>query len=244
MIKAITFDFWSTLYTNKTEDYAKRILELKHLMEQASGKTFLLENFKEALKITRATWNSVWQEEHRTLNAWEWVAVLSEQLGVTLSTAGHERARIYLEDSILDSWPIVVDGVKLAVTQLSSRYRLAIISDTALTPGRVLRQILTQDKLASYFTHFTFSDELGHSKPHPNAFLSTLEALDVAPHEAVHVGDLLRTDIAGAQQLGIRAVQYVGVNRDNSLDIEPDAVISCHSELEPLLARWNNGGSG
>ncbi len=240
MIKAITFDFWSTLYTNKTEDYAKRIVELKRLMEQASGETFALESFKEAIKTTRATWNKVWQEEHRTLNAWEWVAVLAEQLGVTLLADGHKRVETYLEDSILDSWPIVVDEAKSVLAELSSRYRLAIISDTALTPGRVLRQILRQDELASYFTHFTFSDELGHSKPHPNAFLSTLKALDVAPHEAVHVGDLLRTDIAGAQQLGMRAVQYVGVNRDASLDIEPDAVINNHAELEPLLASWNN----
>ena len=240
MIKAITFDFWSTLYANKTEDYAKRIGELKHLMEQASGETFLLKSFKEAIKTTRAIWNKVWVEEYRTLNAREWTAVLAEQLSVTLSTAGHERVKTYLEDSILDSLPTVVDGAKLALAELSSRYRLAIISDTALTPGRALRQILKQDELAFYFTHLTFSDELGHSKPHPNAFLSALEALSVAPREAVHVGDLLRTDVAGAQQVGMRAVQYVGVNRDDSLDIEPDAVINCHSELEPLLARWNN----
>jgi len=88
MIKAITFDFWSTLYTNKTEDYAKRIVELKRLMEQAGGETFLPESFKEALKTTRAIWNKVWQEEQRTLNAWEWAAVLAEQLGVTLTADG------------------------------------------------------------------------------------------------------------------------------------------------------------
>jgi len=241
MIKAITFDFWSTLYTNKKEDYTRRILELKSLMEQGSGETFPLESFKGAIKATRSTWNRVWQEEYRTLNAWEWTAVLSEQLSATLPPEAHAGVQAYLEDSILESWPTVVTEARPALADLSTRYRLAIISDTALTPGRVLRQILMQDELANYFSHLTFSDELGRSKPHPDAFLSTLEALNIEAYEAVHIGDLLRTDIAGARQVGMRAVQYIGVSRDNSLDIEPDAVINCHSELEPLLARWRNG---
>jgi FMN phosphatase YigB (HAD superfamily) len=56
---------------------------------------------------------------------------------------------------------------------------------------------------------------------------------------------LLRTDIAGAQQVGMRAVQYIGVSHDqangleNGRKIMPDAVIRSHEELEPLLRRWD-----
>ena len=40
-------------------------------------------------------------------------------------------------------------------------------------------------------------------------------ALNAKPEEGVHIGDLLRTDIIGAQGVGMRGVQYVGVNKDD-----------------------------
>jgi FMN phosphatase YigB (HAD superfamily) len=60
------------------------------------------------------------------------------------------------------------------------------------------------------------------------------------------VGDLLRTDIAGAQAVGMRGVQYIGVNHDqangleNGEKITPDAIIRSHEELEPLLRLWDD----
>jgi ribonucleotide monophosphatase NagD (HAD superfamily) len=61
------------------------------------------------------------------------------------------------------------------------------------------------------------------------------------------VGDLLRTDIAGAQGVGMKAVQYTGITTDDWLaateapakTVTPDAVISSHTQLGPLLHRWN-----
>ena len=105
------------------------------------------------------------------------------------------------------------------------------------------------NKITGYFTHFTFSDEVGRSKPHPDAFLTTLKALNAEPAEAVHVGDLLRTDVAGAQNVGMRGVQYIGLNHDEwtrQVDapaqgqVTPNAVISSHIELEALIQHWNN----
>jgi putative hydrolase of the HAD superfamily len=150
-----------------------------------------------------------------------------------------------MENSILNDVPTLVPEARQVLADLAGRYRLAIISDTGITPGRVLRQLLAGDNLTPYFTHLTFSDEVGRSKPHPSAFLTTLDALDATPAEAVHVGDLLRTDIAGAQAVGMRAVQYIGVSQDQANGLEdgrkitPDAVIRSHEELEPLLKRWN-----
>jgi FMN phosphatase YigB (HAD superfamily) len=95
----------------------------------------------------------------------------------------------------------------------------------------------------------TFSDEVGYSKPHPNSFLRTLETLQANPASAVHVGDLLRTDILGAKAVGMRGVQYIGVNHDQwsttaeflpQTPIEPDAVINHHTELPALLKKWGN----
>ena len=246
-IKAITFDFWATLYKSKTVDYAQRLLELKEEIEQGSGTAYELEQVKAAVRAARDTWRQTWLEEHRTLGADEWLDVLLQALGTALGPADVLKIQRRLENSVLYDRPTLVPEARGALTELSRRYRLAIISDTGLTPGRVLRQLLAEDEIISYFNQLTFSDEVGHSKPHPDAFLTTLRALGVTPAEAVHVGDLLRTDVAGAQGVGMRAVQYTGLSQDDWIaavdesarSVVPDAIIVSHTELKSLLQQWN-----
>ena len=170
-------------------------------------------------------------------------------LGISISPADQARIESRMENSLLLDRPDVVEEVPAVLAELSTKYRLAVISDTGITPGRVLRQILQTDGLLDYFTQLTFSDEVGYSKPHPNSFLRTLEKLQASPASAVHVGDLLRTDIVGAKSVGMRGVQYVGVNHDRwpistesapQTTIEPDAVINDHTELPALLRKWRN----
>lgn len=244
-IKAITFDFWSTLYKSKATDYTKRLIHLKEVIEQGHGSSVALDQLEAAVQLARQTWSRTWTEEHRTMTADEWLAVMLGKLSLTLEASLLAEIQLNMEHSILADAPVLAPEVATVLPDLASRYRLAIISDTGITPGRVLRQLLDRDHLTGYFTHLTFSDEIGRSKPHPSAFLTTLVALNAAPAEAVHIGDLLRTDIAGAQGVGMRAVQYIGLNHDqaNGLDdgrkIMPDAVIRNHEELEPLLRQWN-----
>ena len=247
-IKAITFDFWSTLYEAKTVDYTQRLYQLKAIVEQFSDHTFELEQFQAAVNEARETWRRTWLEEYRTLTADDWLQIALKKLGVLLAPEHFFSIKIILERSVLNDLPTPVPEVKTALADLSAQYQLAIISDTGLTPGRILRQVLENDNLAPYFTHFTFSDEVGRSKPHALAFLTTLEALGVKPNEAAHVGDLLHTDIVGAQQVGMRAVQYIGVNEDTedncpascTTTVIPDGVIKSHTELAPLLRQWNS----
>jgi putative hydrolase of the HAD superfamily len=46
----------------------------------------------------------------------------------------------------------------------------------------------------------------GRVKPHPTIFQAALAALDVAPEDAVMVGDSIEEDIEGARALGMRAI--------------------------------------
>ena len=54
------------------------------------------------------------------------------------------------------------------------------------------------------FTAVVCSEDVGAYKPAAIMFTSALTALGLAAHEVVHVGDSLRTDMAGARALGIR----------------------------------------
>ena len=58
----------------------------------------------------------------------------------------------------------------------------------------------------------------------------------IDPAEAAHIGDLRRTDIAGARAMGMTAVRYTGVFDDDSqTEPEGDLVIADHRLLPGLL---------
>lgn len=246
-ITAITFDFWSTLYQSQAVDYNQRLLELREAIEQRRGGTFDLEQLRGAVRVARQRWRQIWLEEYRTIGADAWLAIMLQALDSPLRPVDLADIRSRMENSVLIDRPTLAPSARQTLADLSPRYKLAIISDTGLTPGRALRQLLEEDQIIHYFTHLTFSDELGRSKPHPDTFLTTLAALEVNPGQAVHVGDLLRTDVAGAQAVGMRGVQYIGIAQadwiaasDASANkVVPDAVINSHAELIPLLRHWN-----
>ena len=248
-ITAVTFDFWQTLYASRPIDFNKRVRQFRNELETASGAIIDQAKFEAAIKVARDTWRHAWEAEYRTLDAGEWLSIVLQYLKIPLNRTDRITIQTDMENRVLAEKPFLTEDGRAILADLSARYRLAIISDTGITPGRVLRTILDRDELSGYFCHLTFSDEIGHSKPHPHAFLSTLDALGVEPAAAVHVGDLLRTDVAGAQNVGMRAVQYIGLNgngwpknTDASVvsTVTPDAVIDHHIQLKPLLQRWSN----
>ena len=115
----------------------------------------------------------------------------------------------------------------------------ALICDTGFTPSRVVREALRMHSLA--LDHYFFSDEVGIPKPHAPMFLAALGATGAEPAEAVHIGDLRRTDVAGARAAGMAAVRFAGVHDDGWLpedckpDVEADAVLYRWADLPELL---------
>ena len=80
-----------------------------------------------------------------------------------------------------------------------------------------------------------FSDEVGAPKPDPRCFLAAIEPLGAEPKHVLHVGDLRRTDVAGARALGMRTARIRARNDDMSALEEADHVVDSHAELARLL---------
>ncbi len=80
--------------------------------------------------------------------------------------------------------------------------RLGIVSNS---DGRV-DQALSAAGLREYFDVVIDSSVFGTEKPDPAIFRAALEALDVAPDEALYVGDLYDVDVVGARAAGMEAV--------------------------------------
>jgi 2-haloalkanoic acid dehalogenase type II len=84
--------------------------------------------------------------------------------------------------------------------------------------------------------HFRFSlsaSAHGSAKPDPAIFLAACAALDVAPEDAVYVGDDILLDVQGAQRAGLRAVwlNRTGSTRHLEHGVVPDAICRDFTEL-------------
>jgi putative hydrolase of the HAD superfamily len=115
--------------------------------------------------------------------------------------------------------------------------RLGIVCDAGFTGGALLREHLDRAGLLGRFSGWAFSDEVGHYKPSPQIFEAALGALDAEPAAALHIGDLRRTDVAGAAAVGMRTVRYSALQDDPDPGTEAEFVIDDHRELPRLVAR-------
>jgi putative hydrolase of the HAD superfamily len=94
---------------------------------------------------------------------------------------------------------------------------------------------MEQDALAQFFDAFTFSDQTGTTKPMTRQFLYTLYRLEVMPNEAVHIGDLEDSDVAGAHESGMRAVRVLG---HDAKPTKAEAAIGDIRQLPDVLRKW------
>lgn len=118
-------------------------------------------------------------------------------------------------------------------------FLLGIVSNRSWG-GELFQQDLQTLGLFEYFdpSCIAISADLGIRKPNPDIFLHALNALDVAPHEAVMVGDSLRADVAGAKKLEMFTVWKPSRHLRAALAAETldDALQADLTEEERLLA--------
>jgi putative hydrolase of the HAD superfamily len=85
--------------------------------------------------------------------------------------------------------------------------RTAIVSNTPWgSAADVWREELARHGLLERVDASVFCVEVGYRKPHRAPFERALALLDVAPADAIFVGDDCRWDIIGAQNAGLRPV--------------------------------------
>jgi HAD superfamily hydrolase (TIGR01509 family) len=138
------------------------------------------------------------------------------------------------------------EGARELLTALSAQgLRLGVISNT-LQPFWSMDEALERRGLLHLFVTRTYSSQTRVAKPHPDIFRAALGAMGVAPNRALHVGDRLAADVAGAHGVNMKAVLVEVSHRSESdSDIVPDARIRELPELLDVLpglyggTKWN-----
>ena len=238
-IRAITFDYWNTLYSGNSgvmdEVWPLRLAALREALE-AAGLQVSDEDLERARRSSFDAYMAAWQGG-KHFGAREHVRYVLAFFKATAPEEVIDRATVKVEEASLRARLQLLPGALETIPVLAkSGYRLGIISDTSLTPGRLLLTYLESDGLLEYFAAFTFSDETGFPKPDARMFERTLAILGAAPEETAHVGDTPRTDVAGAKALGLLAIRCAAAE-DHQEPPEADFVIRDHRELPELLAR-------
>lgn len=124
--------------------------------------------------------------------------------------------------------------------RLRARVRLGLCSNWSWSPAA--HAILARGGLHERLDTLAISHDVGVRKPRAELFAAALAALGVAPAEAIHVGDDLRTDVSGAAALGLRTVWITRrvadpeAARARTPGARPDWVVRDLVELEAIVA--------
>lgn len=219
MLRAITLDYWDTIYlgASEPERVSRRREALWHLVTH-HGSALSREAFDELYTASAQEAHRWWRDEHRgyhTVDRIRWLchAIRTER---PVSQEAMEAAAAVVDQTLVDVPAPLLPGAREAIARLATRYQLAVISDTGFASGRAQDALLAQDGLLSPFAATIYSMDVGHAKPRPEIFDAALRALGVAPGEALHVGDNERTDVGGALDFGMRAVRLDAVRESGA----------------------------
>lgn len=213
-IRAVTFDFWNTLmYEGPQGLVGPRLAAWAGILEEA-GLPVEQARLDAAHVRAFAGYQEAWHA-NRQYRVAEATACMLAELALDVP----ERVK----QELLNAFGPAGESTELrlcgGVNDALRRMRdadvaVGIVCDIGLTPSTALRRQLADRGLLALFGSWAFSDEVGVYKPDPEIFLHALRPLGVEPDEAAHVGDRYRTDVAGAQELGMMAIRYAGVYDD------------------------------
>lgn len=234
MIKAVTFDLWNTLFTDRNYadfrvDYLEKALKERHIVKSHNE---VLEAYNSTRKLAREIRNG---DDHRHPTMVEGVNYILENIDVYLPSDVKTTLIRRFEEALWENPPTLKEGVIETLKALRPRYKLGMISDSGATPGRVLREALQELKILYFFSSTVFSNEVGFCKPNRVIFEASLNDLGVKPHEAVHVGDLLHTDMAGAKAMGMKTIWVTTIEPPEAVKWKPDYEVTELLQLIPIL---------
>ena len=131
-----------------------------------------------------------------------------------------------------------VAGAREVVDSLSDRHRIGVVTNS---PADAARQKIDAAGVDEYAETVVLAGHDTPAKPASEPFHRALDALGVGPDRAAHVGDSLRSDVAGANAAGLRSVLFApdgagveaadGSGGDHDV---PDDRVASLSELRSL----------
>lgn len=239
-MKLVTFDFWNTLFLDRDEgERHKKRIDFARERFRKTRSSIATADVEIAFERAHKLFSTQW-ELRRSVTMSRHVSEMLEHLDLQIPEDDYNSVVDYFETILLEHPPVLIEKAADAVHHAARGMRVGLISDTGYSPGRTLVRILDVHGLSGCFQSYSFSNETGVLKPAAEAFHKILRELQIEPEEAVHVGDLEETDIAGAKAIGMKAIKFIGANPSAVRESIADAVIGSLGELPAAIESLSN----
>ncbi len=249
LLGGVVFDFDNTLAALRTA-HAKLMEEGARTAQQymeTQGMELFPEFWEQVIDARRfALIKSDEEEEEHIAN---------DTMSFLLQFCGYPASR--LDENVLTAavdlfyapemlgWDLI-PGVTETMEALVHRgLRLAIVANYPCE--RVFQRTVDYLQLRPYFDMILCSASVEWRKPNPEIFAPVLKRWNLQPYEIVVVGDSLKHDVAGGQQLGAMTVQCQFYPPDEQTDfdnhqlkqqIRPDAILHAWPDFLPMIEEW------
>jgi putative hydrolase of the HAD superfamily len=207
-IRAVTIDFHNTLascdrwFALEVRELVPEVLAALGPAHGVNVDSALLDRARQEYRVLREGIIASGDEQP----ALDGTLATLAALGIPLPTAEVEATiDTLMREALAEARPM--PGAVEAVRALRERgLRCGIVSSAVHHP--FLEWTIAQFGLGDAFGAIVTSASSGYYKTRPEIYLAALDALGVAPAEAIHVGDSYRFDVQGARRAGLRAIWY------------------------------------
>jgi HAD superfamily hydrolase (TIGR01509 family) len=227
-LKALTLDLWLTLIWDSTEleEYRKlrrlvnfyRFVNRIHKTRGIKAEVpFKFNEVRLAIEEISKRSEELYEkgidphprERGRMLFEFLKINVEKEDKGKIYESAG----KVLSNSGYMRRFPHVNPEARPTLRAFRRAYpnlKIALVSNAARS-AETYKRTLNALGIGKYFDHLVISCEVGYLKPRKEIFEHALKLLDVEPKEALHIGDLFRTDVVGAVACGMNACLYSGL---------------------------------
>jgi 2-haloalkanoic acid dehalogenase type II len=187
MIKAIIFDYWSTLFYTDLSPPPLSVFA-KKLGKDIHNREFM-KDFERHFML----------EEYSDLDTP--IKSLLKELDISYTGGFVAELKQILESEYthMKAYPETFE----VLNRLKGKYKLGLMTNTN---NIIFKNVNKSFMLQNLFGSIVTSYETGLIKPDPKMFKIILEKLDVNSEQAIMVGDTLEDDIVPAEDLGIKAL--------------------------------------
>lgn len=231
MIKAITFDLWNTLFQNKS--YSNNRINFLSNFLASKDKNIEIDALKRGYDHIFLQYSDEDFDRH-IYNETRIENVLN-CLKINLTSTEIDEIIISIESEILSDPPLLKAGTFDTLKELSQEYKIGLISNTGITPGKMIKKVMEKYDILKYFQITIFSDEIGYYKPSAILFQEALKHLQSKPENTIHIGDLLHTDVKGAKDCGMLSIWFNDTNQKRQTDIIPDFEVKSMLEIIKII---------
>ncbi len=245
MIKALLFDFGDTLVFFDKWDYNKCLSKMLESLKQNS--VVIPVSYQEFKRVYFEVRRHMYSEVEDSDREVDFCVRLVETLKrFDLNFSNEDPIITHAADAFFEGWDqdMRIDDYVLPVLErLKKEYKLGIISNFPYR--KALLATLERFGLSHFFEAIVISAELGVRKPSPKIFEEALTILGVKASDTVFVGDTLKTDIFGAQNVGMKTIlvknpelktnRYAVPSDLRYVHVKPDYTIADLKELRVAL---------